>query len=325
MSTKREGLARGSSTLRIQVSHDGGDLSSAHTIVSALHHTTLVEQHHQPHSLYRNRTPKMRNQLSPPLQALYRVFILPTLQQTTTRPLQTRIAATTLTQQNHTPTRPFSSTNPYLATRPPEKRTQLWDEEIWAKRIALVDPTTKALLAPQTLRSALQDLDRKTHRLVCVTAPPPPKHPSDPTPQVEWIPTVRVMSKKEQYEAEKLKKAAKVQAKKNEAGGATKTIEMNWAIDGNDLAHRMKRMREFLKEGRKVEVVLAKRKGGRKATVEECEGLVERIVEGVEEVAGAKEVKKMDGKLAGVATLFFEGKKSAGAVVEEKVAKEAAA
>ena len=119
------------------------------------------------------------------------------------------------------------------------------------------------------------------------------------------------MSKKEIYEQERVKRDQKVAARKNSADNA-KTIELNWAIAEGDLAHRMKRVEEFLGQGRKVEVVLAKRKGGRKASVEECEGLVGRIQDVVGRVEGAKVGKSMEGKLGGVATLFLEGSKKVG-------------
>ena len=272
--------------------------------------------------------------LSPPLLALYRVLVQPSLVKsavttTTRRPihrLTTPTSPRTLfcshvrrPQQPHHAQhdhhqhqhhlRSFSSSPSSLATRPPEKRTQLWDEEIPAYRIRAVDPITKTIQPPTALRDVLSTLPRKTHRLICVSPPPPPGPIRDRTE--EWIPTCRVVSKKEIYEQERVKRDQKVAARKNSADNA-KTIELNWAIAEGDLAHRMKRVEEFLGQGRKVEVVLAKRKGGRKASVEECEGLVGRIQDVVGRVEGAKVGKSMEGKLGGVATLFLEGSKKVG-------------
>lgn len=134
-----------------------------------------------------------------------------------------------------------------------------------------------------------------------------PPRTADEDPR-DWIPKCRVVSKKEQYEQDKARTKQKVAAKKNSADNV-KTLELNWAIDGNDLGHRMNRVREFLGQGRKVEVVLAKKKGGRKASVDECAEVVRKIVEVAEGVEGAKQLKGMEGKLGGVATLFFEGPK----------------
>ena len=108
--------------------------------------------------------------------------------------------------------------------------------------------------------------------------------------------------------ADKLKKEA-AKAKKKENLDSVKTLELNWAIDANDLGHRLKKMEDFLSEGRKVEIVLARKKQGRKATVEECEDVLRRIKETVEAVKGAKETQALEGKLGGVATLSLEGAK----------------
>jgi translation initiation factor IF-3 len=116
----------------------------------------------------------------------------------------------------------------------------------------------------------------------------------------------KLEDKKAAYEAEKEKKKLK-QAKT--AAEGTKTLELNWAIDQNDLGHRMKRMQEFLGQGKKVEIVLARKKGGRRATAEECEELLQKIDLAAEAVKGTKEVKKFEGKLAGMGNLMYEGPK----------------
>jgi len=87
-----------------------------------------------------------------------------------------------------------------------------------------------------------------------------------------------------------------------------KQLELSWAIDTNDLGHRLKKMKGFLEEGRKVEVVVAKKKGGRMASPKECEGVIARVKQAVAEVEGANETKAMEGKVGGTATLFFEGR-----------------
>lgn len=94
-----------------------------------------------------------------------------------------------------------------------------------------------------------------------------------------------------------------------------KIIELNWAIEKGDLAHRLAKIKGFLEEGRRVEVVLAKKKGGRRATVEECEALIDKIHECVESVPGSKSVDDQDQdaakvpqKLGGYMTFRFLGK-----------------
>jgi translation initiation factor IF-3 len=229
------------------------------------------------------------------MQALYRVFVQPAIT-TRTRPTTILSISKPLTS-----TRTFTSSPSRLAAKgPPAKRKQLWDEEIPARRIQLVDPTTEKLQEPQRLRDVLSTIDRKAYRIICVT-PPPAGDWSQ-----EWIPTCKLQDKKAAYEAEKAKKKT---AQVKQAAEGTKTLELNWAIDTNDLGHRMKRMQDFLSQGKKVEIILARKKGGRKATAEECEELLQKIGLAAEEVKGTKELKKFEGKLAGMGNLTYEGPK----------------
>jgi translation initiation factor IF-3 len=125
------------------------------------------------------------------------------------------------------------------------------------------------------------------------------------------IPVCKIISKRDEYENAKRKKAASKEAKKQSFKGSEqgmKTLELNWAIDQNDLGHRLEKLKQFLEEGRRVEVVLAGKKKGRKATKEECEALLDRIETTVEETEGAKEKGPMEGKIGGVAKLTFLGK-----------------
>lgn len=66
-------------------------------------------------------------------------------------------------------------------------------------------------------------------------------------------------------------------------------------------------MREFLEQGRKVEIVLAPKKRARKATAEEAGVVVRKIREMVGQCKGAAEVGA-EGKVLGVLTLVFQGK-----------------
>jgi translation initiation factor IF-3 len=235
----------------------------------------------------------MRSHTSCSMRALYRVFVLPALS-TRTQPIIHTLAPLT--------TRAFSSTPLRAAAgkRLPEKRKHLWDEEIPARRIQLVDPETDSLQPPERLRDVLSTLDRKGFRVVCVTQPPGGDW------KEEWIPVCKIEDKKAAYEAEKEKK--KIKQQKMAAEG-TKTLELNWAIDANDLGHRMKRMQDFLAQGKKVEIILARKKGGRRATPDECEELLQKINEAAETVKGTKEIKKFEGKLAAMGNLMYEGPK----------------
>jgi translation initiation factor IF-3 len=132
----------------------------------------------------------------------------------------------------------------------------------------------------------LRDVDDKTHYVEQLT----PDDPEDP----DYMPVCRIVDKKEEYEVQKGRKvaakAAKQRSAKSSAAGA-KTVELSWAIDAHDLSHRLGRIKEFLSEGRRVEVAIAKKKRGRLATTEECENVLRSLKETVESVPGARELK----------------------------------
>lgn len=86
----------------------------------------------------------------------------------------------------------------------------------------------------------------------------------------------------------------------------TKILELNWAIAPHDLIHRLKNFRSFLAKGLRVEVMLARKRGSRKASEEEARGLYERIGEVASE-QGASEYKNQDGKVGGTMRLFYQG------------------
>jgi translation initiation factor IF-3 len=138
----------------------------------------------------------------------------------------------------------------------------------------------------------LRSIDRKTQSLVTVV------------PASDGVPPIcKIMDKKFLRDQEKSQRKSKTSAP------TVKTIELNWAVDKNDLAHRLKKMKEFLRKGYKVEVVLAGKKKGRKATEEEAKDLVKKIKEAVAEVEGARENKPVEGKMLVQATYYFEGPK----------------
>lgn len=243
-----------------------------------------------------------------PSKALYYIFIQPAL--TTPRTARPQwITHTTTTAHLPPQTRALSTSNPLLntgstnknKTRAPETRHPR-NEEIKHKWIMLVDPQTDKLGAePQPRWEVLQSLDLKTHRLEQVV----PDKPGDRN----FIPICKIVDKKASYEAEKRKKDNKKESGKVAAKArSVKTLELNWAIEGNDLAHRLEKVRGFLEEGRRVEVVLASKKRGKQASEQGCKDVLERIREVVGGVKGAREVRGMEGKVGGFATLVYQGK-----------------
>lgn len=231
--------------------------------------------------------------------SLFKVFVLPALSNApvahTTR-IRTGLLRLELPMAYGKPAahRTISNSAPRLASsdskaRLPEKRRPR-DEEIKYRAVQLVDPGT-GKLQPTLLsrRDVLQSYDPKTHYLEQLSN----NDRNDPN----FVPVCKIVCKKEAYAAEKARKLEQKEAKKTtvkSSAAMMKTIELNWAIDANDLKHRLDRLKDFLEEGRRVEVVLARKKRGRRATVEECEGVLQKLDECIESVPGASEMVKKD-------------------------------
>jgi len=235
-------------------------------------------------------------------QALYRILVPRTL--TLSRPYHHSSYQARLLRSRtpHVATRAFSNTPSRLAkSRPPEERTQKWDDEITAKVIYLIDPeTNRRENKPRTRWDVVRGVDRKTHRLIQLS----PDEPNNP----DFVPVCKVQSKKEAYEQEKQRKQSQKENKAKSAKmSSVKTLELNWAIDLNDLGHRLEKVAEFLAEGRRVEIVLASKKQGRKASKQECEAVLKKIADCVDSVPKAKELKGLEGKLGGFASLVLQG------------------
>ena len=178
----------------------------------------------------------------------------------------------------------------YAASPSPTERRLPHDDLIkcWSIRLVNEDGTLGEV---RSTFDVLESLDRSTETLVQVTAD-----------ETNAVPICKIMNKQAMREAEKARAKA---ARRGGTGGASKTLELNWAIDKNDLAHRMDRMRKFLQKGMKVEIVLASKRKGKQASEEEAEELLRSIKKVAKEMEGVKEVKPMEGKLLKSATLFF--------------------
>ena len=100
--------------------------------------------------------------------------------------------------------------------------------------------------------------------------------------------------------------AALALLKKQKSAITTRVLEFTWAIFEHDLAHKMKKMGEFMQKGNRVEVIVGTRKGMTRVKAERAKELIAKIRE-----AGAmfgKEWKEADGALGTQFTLFFEGR-----------------
>jgi len=114
----------------------------------------------------------------------------------------------------------------------------------------------------------------------------------------------------------------KVRVTQKNKDDSSKQVELNWAITENDLGYRLKRIEQFLKEGRRVEVMVAPKRGGRKATKDEVNELLANIKRTVAEVeGGGEEFKKMEGTAGAQVTMFFQPKDQGKQANAEKTAK----
>lgn len=250
-------------------------------------------------------------------RALYRVFVLPNLRTTSNGiPIQ---FAPAFAPTYGPPSIPITS--PHLAQTQVRHKSYAKKD---TRRHALSDYFTidAAITAPRVnfvaadgaffedvaTLDALASFNKTTHHLVQVTpgkvdeyGEPDPAHP----------PVCRVVSKMDlRAQHERKVEAARKQAK-SVTGPPQKNLELNWAIGGGDIKHRLNKLQEFLREGRRVEVLLGPKKKGRKATAEEAGAVLRAVEEAVEGCKGAKEVKR-EGVVGAVLTIVFEGKKEEG-------------
>ena len=134
------------------------------------------------------------------------------------------------------------------------------------------------------------------------------------------IPVVKLVTKDQLRE--EVRNQGKVITKQKKTEDSSKQIELNWAITENDLGYRLKRIAQFIKEGRRVEVLIAPKRGGRRATKEEIDELLATLRSAVAEVdGGSEEWKRMEGKIGGQLTLFFQPKDEGSQAKTQKAAK----
>lgn len=122
-------------------------------------------------------------------------------------------------------------------------------------------------------------------------------------------PVCKIVSKAELRAAQDRKlEIMRRQEKGLGAGPAAKVLELNWAISSGDMKHRLGKLREFLEDGRKVEILLEHnpRRRGRKATIEECAEVLRMVRSEIETINGAKETREPEGQIGGSLTLVVE-------------------
>ncbi|KAE8149399.1 translation initiation factor IF-3, C-terminal domain-containing protein [Aspergillus avenaceus] len=159
-----------------------------------------------------------------------------------------------------------------------QQARQIRDEEIKSEFIQLVNEDG-GLNPPVTLEDALMMIQRPDNFILQVS------------PGSRFRPPVcKIVNRFEMREHERAKaKAAHVNR------SALKQIELNWAIDAHDLSHRLKQLIGFLEKGRKVEIILTKKRGKRAPNVEEVKHVMDSVLQATKE-ADAMQVKPMEGE-----------------------------
>lgn len=142
----------------------------------------------------------------------------------------------------------------------------------------LVSEDSDSLLPPESPRSILARMDRKTNFLVEVAGA-----------TGTGLPVCRILPKKGVREYEKAKRQ-----KPRSRSNLMKMLELNWAIEPNDLKHKLDKMKGFLEEGRKVELTIAKKRRGRDATEGEKAKLLDFIKKFAQGLVGVKEYKAIE-------------------------------
>lgn len=235
-------------------------------------------------------------------RALYRVFIAPNLN------LTRRSFASPISKPTISP--PHTAVRTKFYKRDTRRHaigdTYTLDNAISALRINFIDINGRFHQDIATV-DAQQSLNRTTHHLVLVS---PGRMDEYGQPDPNFLPTCKAISKIDlRNQHQKKLDIERRKAKGQGVGPSSKNLELNWAIAGGDLKHRLEKMKEFLREGRKVELLLGPKRRGRVASVEECRKVMAAVREAVGECKGAGEAKEPEGKIGGVMTLVFEGRK----------------
>lgn len=187
-----------------------------------------------------------------------------------------------------------------INSQPAEKAAQApANEAIGSLYVNFVDPEG-SMHARQPLRALLPTYDRATHSLVVV-------QPGDPGgDEMRRWPVVKLFSHDELRQREKDKLQLQREQKRSVS---SKTVELSWTVSAHDLVHRLRKAKEFLEQGRKVVVLLVRKRRAREVEAEECRDLVEKVEAELGSVPGAKQSKEPEGRIGGMLEMFWEGKR----------------
>lgn len=140
---------------------------------------------------------------------------------------------------------------------------------------------------PTKLLEALEQIDRKAEDLYLVSTTP--------------VPVVKIMKKQDVYEK---KKELKAQARNVLKRNIQKEVQLTWSAASADLAHKMKKIREELERGYKVDLVFTTKKGQKAPTQQEMHERLDEIKNEMGDLA--KEWKAREVRAA-TALMYFQG------------------
>lgn len=118
------------------------------------------------------------------------------------------------------------------------------------------------------------------------------------------MPMCKIVTKAQAFQDQKASLQKEKDSKKI-TGSKPRTIEINWAIEKHDLDVRLGRLRDFLTEGKRVEILLARKKKSRAATPGECKALMDTMEAELESI-GAKQVVARQGEVGGLVKMAVE-------------------
>jgi translation initiation factor IF-3 len=142
--------------------------------------------------------------------------------------------------------------------------------------VQLVDQETGALKPPAALSDILASVDRKTHFLELVQETPNP--------------IVKIIDKKAIYETKKLQQRFK------KSPISTKEIQLTWCMGAADRVHKLRKVREELEKGNRVELVFTSKKKKR-VSPHEMETLVQEVLAQMQDVMKEWQPREVKGTL----------------------------
>lgn len=154
-------------------------------------------------------------------------------------------------------------------------------------------------LAPQFVMSKLNTAEESLRMIQ-------PYFPADKAAgKLAQYPVCQIVNRKEEHLREK---ELKVQEKKKaEEKIKRKDVELSWGISDHDLKTKMKQIGGFLQKGMRVEIVLGKKKRGKKISREDSMSVLTQVRENLE-VLGARHVKAESGEVGELVRMTVEKK-----------------